>query len=281
MTPHGCLEDMDRLERIMGDHLDINFDPKLWAMIRPLLRDAVAFDYGSARPSHAHVGFGIEMVERELFQLPFGTVFMTAQCLPQSAILARKAGLDDKMAIITFGPSIVGDGERLNGLPIMSMALHMVNGETTISWRSIVKAEAHRSRTTGKQWGEEDFEKATQKALNFTLGAVTMLMSKEVETKVIPTPARLNREREKKGKLPIPERHIVRIKSEYRKAHQETVETGERSSPKMHWRRGHWRTIREDFVVPVAPTIVNAVDGVKPMAKRYEFGKKALNEVGV
>jgi hypothetical protein len=79
---------------------------------------------------------------------------------------------------------------------------------------------------------------------------------------------KLNRARAKRGKPPLRERYVVSInlaKSRLIENEDGTVEdiTGHvRGSPRMHWRRGHFRTLNrgagDERIVPIAPALVGA-----------------------
>ena len=57
---------------------------------------------------------------------------------------------------------------------------------------------------------------------------------------VIRAPFRLNKKREHAGKLPILDHHTISLARRQR-ATPSPFEPGERRSPRLHWRRGHWR----------------------------------------
>lgn len=272
MTPHGALEDMLKVEAMLGDHLGEAFAPKVWPVVKELLGSAVAFEYGAAAPATEHTEFGNDMFDRELFRLPYPAVFMTAAVMPKTALLACEGQSAGKycLDIITFGPMRIGSDLDIGAAPILWVRVRFNGDKPWIDWKSITVMGSHRSRKTGREWAEDDFTEACEKVISFTLGGTALLMSKDVQTDVIAAPDRLNRERAKKGRAPISERHVVRIRPEARQAQKAAAESF-RSSPRLHWRRGHFRRVREDLVVPVAPTIVGAGENVMPAIKKYEF----------
>ena len=94
---------------------------------------------------------------------------------------------------------------------------------------------------------------------------VTMLMGKEVEQRIEPPPAKLNKIRERAGKPRINERRLILVRPHARHAllgKEEGEDTGRTMAP--HFRRGHFRRLAAPRkadgveVVPVAPTLVNA-----------------------
>lgn len=77
----------------------------------------------------------------------------------------------------------------------------------------------------------------------------------------IPAPDKLNKARIAKGRVPIYSHTIIEIKA-FKAVDPETGETIlERRSPRMHWRRGHLRHLRnpdgsDRMVIPIAPMLV-------------------------
>lgn len=268
MTPHGILEGMATIEAIVGDKLSDYFDVQAWGAAREALADlAVDFDFAGAVPDAAHREFADGLIDKNLFRLPFKVVLYRAHALPETAILAMQGGSDYLMKFITFGPVQFAHGGKGYG-PLLVLGLTNGPVETAqIDWRSVTSI-THRSRKTGRVWADEDYQEAADKVISFVLGGTALMMSKDVETTTIPAPVKLNKARARKGRLPIKESRVIKIR-----AHARERQEGARrdfTSPKMHWRRGHFRKIREGFIVPVAPTVVGARDGAIPQPKTYE-----------
>jgi hypothetical protein len=99
----------------------------------------------------------------------------------------------------------------------------------------------------------------TQDALSYALCCTTLVMSKSVERRVEPAPEKLNKAREKKGKLPMPPTTFVKLKLGATQGPRLDLR-GTHASPRMHWRAGHLRVIHRGTPrqreVAVAPTIV-------------------------
>lgn len=73
--------------------------------------------------------------------------------------------------------------------------------------------------------------------------AVSICMEAGIATtETVPAPTKLNKARERRGKTPLADYHIVRLHSRYRGE-------GEKSEPggrkRLHFRRGHWRHLDE------------------------------------
>lgn len=91
--------------------------------------------------------------------------------------------------------------------------------------------------------------------------AVAALASKSTEQKIIPAPEKLNKARAKKGKPPIYEYRQIKIGRSSDMPHTLSGRSVEgRASPRLHWRRGHYRTLSSSIRVPVAPALVGVSD---------------------
>ncbi len=279
MTPQSILEDMDTIERLAGDRFGDKFDVGMWNAARVTVGVAVHFEFASAIPKVEHVEFADEMMERGLFRLPFESVLYTGEAIPKTGILANQ-DFDGGDGLLYFivGPATDRDGAQYS-IPILVCQLDdrdHATGATvplsrgTVDWASITK-NPHHSRKTGRQWGEEDYGAGSEKALRMIMGGTALMMSKDVETRTEDAPVKLNKRREEQGRPLIRERRVVVIKPDRRAsyANAATDFAGHKSSPRMHWRRGHFRNLRSGMVIPVAPSIVNADPAVKPIAKQY------------
>jgi hypothetical protein len=113
------------------------------------------------------------------------------------------------------------------------------------------------------------------------MGLVVMLMSKGVSTALVQPSGKLNRAREKRGKPLLRDRYVVTIDLarashiENEDGSVEDISGHTRGSPRMHWRRGHFRTLyrgaMNERVVPVAPALIGANENADQIrAKAYE-----------
>lgn len=281
MTPQSILEDMTTVERRMGDRFDKLFDVGMWTAARIHIAEAVHFEFASAIPKVEHIEFADEMMERGLFRLPFESVLYTGDAIPKTGILAGadvKNGALDGLLYFVIAPGIDNDGTPYS-IPILVCQLDSRDHATgapvalskgTVDWASITK-NPHSSRKTGRQWSEEDYGAGSEKALRMIMGGTALMMSKDVETRTEAAPVKLNKRREEQGRPLIRERRVVVIKPDRRASYANAAAdfAGHKSSPRMHWRRGHFRNLRSGMVIPVAPSIVNADPAVKPIAKQY------------
>lgn len=276
MTPHGTLEAMAKVRALAGNKFDEMFHGKVWDAIAGMLKASVHFEFGAAAPLTAHVEFGCDLMDRGLFRLPFDTVFYTSQSMPSAALLCEYALIPEAikpidLQIVTMSPAISKQsGETFLVPMLLVQAIGSSWDDLRIEWKALCKREMY--KRTGQAIGQAECEENTFKALRFATGATTMLMSKDVDVSTEPAPAKLNTRRAAQGRVPVGERRIVRIKIEHRKAYARAADDQRagRGSVRMHLRRGHFRQVRQDLIVPVAPSIINAGDGAKPIAKAYQ-----------
>lgn len=280
MTPQGILEDMHRFEALAGPRLDEFFDSGMWKIAKETVAASAHFEFAGAAPKIEHIEFADEMMARGLFRLPFSAVLYTADVIPKTGIVCSSApeGHRDGLVWFVVAPAMDRAGGNYS-LPLMVARLDSRDHATgepvalsagTIDWKSMTTMP-HASRRTGRQWTEQDYEAGSEKALRMIMGGTALMMSKDVETRVEAAPAKLNARRTSQGRPEIRERRIVVIRPE-RQAHFKTAASefaGLRCSPRMHWRRGHFRRIREDLIVPIAPMLINANEEAKPLVKKY------------
>jgi hypothetical protein len=67
------------------------------------------------------------------------------------------------------------------------------------------------------------------------------LDAKVAETEIVRAPERLNRVREKRGRLPTFDYHILNLAHRSRPSSLPPEQDSMRNSPRLHFRRGHWR----------------------------------------
>lgn len=273
MTPHGILESMAEMESLFGEKLFEQFSPEAWKLAAHMLERAVVFEYGAATPSAEHAQFGSDLFGKRLFRLPFHAVFYTANAIPKTAIVAYETEEADdyRLFMITFGPVGIQGRDTHMAAPLLTARMRWdAEHGGWIDWKSCTVGQHHHSRKTGRKWEDDDYAGAIDRVINFTMGATSLLLSKEIATDVVEAPAKVNKERARKGRLPVRERRVIRVRPEYKAAHALSAEGfGERASPRMHWRRGHFRRVREDMVIPIAPMLINANEAAKPLAKKY------------
>lgn len=86
---------------------------------------------------------------------------------------------------------------------------------------------------------------------------VGLLYSRRVAIKPVTYAEKLKKSRQKKGKAPRYDYHIVTIEEPMQ--YERTRNRGHHESPRMHWRRGHVRRLPTGLTTPVRPTLVGDI----------------------
>jgi hypothetical protein len=120
---------------------------------------------------------------------------------------------------------------------------------------------------------------ALQTCLSSAIAAIYMMtMGKNNFYMSVPTPeeAATNRKRISKGKKPLIEFKVATI--EGKKTMVSSTPHGTHASPRLHWRRGHWRTMSKSGKKTwIAPMEVGDEDNGR-VIKTYAIGKYSLME---
>jgi hypothetical protein len=250
----------------------------LWAKLR---RRAHRFSFDpTVAFEQVHMEFAQDLIERRIFRLPFPTVIYEFAChgsynegedvkpgrqlvmiadvseLPNATMIGHEHEPAHTNFIVMGGCS--GDGCTC----ILSPAVVRLSPSGAIVAGPIFQmardaygrlSDADVAGSNQEMWNN------TQKALRESLCCTTLVMSKCVEKHTEPAPVKLNRVREKKGKLPIPPTTFVKLKLGAIQGPRLDL-GGTHASPRIHYRAGHFRVIHRGTPrqreVPVAPTIV-------------------------
>jgi hypothetical protein len=99
-----------------------------------------------------------------------------------------------------------------------------------------------------------------QFTIQLALASMAMLMARETKVVEKRPPAGINAHRLKKGRVPLFSHHVVTIDREriVYEGGSDQPSGIKRSSPRLHWRRGHPRTLRSGKVIGVPPCIIGA-----------------------
>src|SRR5262249_28367223 len=199
------------------------------------------------------------LLKRDLFRLPFPVIFIVS---PGAGLLAFFDDVRKMLVAVKFSASDCGRWV----VPETGDAMQCVNGS--------LSAGPLRIYQNGDDFYDEDVPVGVCSSI--ILAAVTLLMSRDVEQKVTPAPAALNKRRAKKGKLPIGETRVVTIRAGVR--FKSEGDSGTHASPVIHWRRGHFRKLRHERfkgdgerVIPVAPCLVGANDDAASLLNPKEY----------
>jgi hypothetical protein len=125
----------------------------------------------------------------------------------------------------------------------------------------------------------EDAQETFRTYLSSAVAAIYMMtMGKNNFYMSVPTPeeAATNRKRISKGKKPLIEFKVATI--EGKKTMMSSTPHGTHASPRLHWRRGHWRTMTKSGKKTwIAPMEVGDEDNGR-VIKTYAIGKYSLME---
>ena len=289
ITPHLVVESMDKLANSTA------FKPQVAPMVRGLIDQAVLFTWPDDPGELAeHCAFAIDLYERGLFTLPFPVTALAFERelgppLGRRGVMMVLTMGDDDGAINAISCSEID--EASNGpkaIPVgiaFGVRLESDGPRSGLAHNNGVAAIVS-DKIAAAMFGEGDAgrEKMRSRLLNNTVNAmalVVMLMSKGVITERFVADDKLNKARAKRGKPTIRERYVVRVDTRHMRTIQHDdgstsdITGHERGSPRMHWRRGHFRVINRgsegERIIPVAPALIGANETAAPIrAKAYE-----------
>jgi hypothetical protein len=283
MTPHAVLESIDTVR--LGKRMDV--DP------RPIIARAVHFDFGRYGVAPEHTEFGVDLFERGLFDLPFPAVFYsyTARGGGERIPVVACNDPNDGFSVILLAPFVHERGTMW--LPELMVFGFDIRKETTANPIGPVRMDSRaRQHCLPPSFYHPqhpyDEDRATEDAYGVfrdALALTVMLMSKGVSVENVPAPDRLNKARRLKGRPDVRAVNKVVVDTarqlliDHDDGSHSDITGHKRGTPRLHWRRGHFRTLNrgtdEARVVPVAPALVGANDGgfVPPKAKTYEIKK--------
>jgi hypothetical protein len=272
MTPIQAFQEIQRLER-EPDFANLRkiMEDDAIQTVKHGLKEAVFFDFGASVPEHEHIEFAYNLMQMGKFKLPFPVMWVQSQISKTSKFLFFS--LDETLGVITCGPGISVDGSKfLNIMPLMLTFTKADGSETDIHYRSFVNKEGANFRTrAGVPYSDEDIKAMSSKSFKLMLGWTALLMSKDVATERTVAKPGVNARRQRQGRLPIADRYVVKIRPEARERQARAALGFERASPKMHWRRGHFRKVPNGEVIPIAPMIIGARGEVQvPEKKAYK-----------
>lgn len=294
ITPHIIAETMMDMRRS-----DLWRSKRAASYVLHLVKQAVLFDFGMVHPSMEHKDFALDLYSRGLFSLPYPVTAFAFEGKPSpnqlirgqraaGAMMVLSEDADKRLSAIMCTEMRDPDGRSMGAIPfavVMRAKLSdprdgtvKVDEETYPIVDDRMMAAIYGSADAA---GHDTMRNRLCSNLVGCMGMVVMLMSKGVTTEHVVADAKLNRAREKRGKPAIGDRYVVRIDAgASREIHHDDGSTSDitghtRGSPRMHWRRGHFRTIHRgadgERVVPVAPALIGANENAEPVrAKAYD-----------
>lgn len=276
MRAHHVVESMKALAPMLRYHPERSrVRPWVWDKAIDECRRACTFEFGDVYPPQQHQEFGADLLRRGLFRLPFPVVLFT-WAGPPGTVMALAAQTDDQLFLT--GVVCQADG---NHMPCIRGVIDLAEPmrPRRFTWDHVWEDEelADVAAQLDRHPGEynDDMEDCANQVTSAVLGAVSMLISKDVVQTTHEPSAKLNKARVRKDKPIIRDTIMVSLTPAARAAY--LADGSDRAGIKLHWRRGHYRTLRHDRyrgerVVPVAPCLVGAADGVAiPAPKQYKL----------
>ncbi len=213
------------------------------------------FDFCSLKePSMEHIQFAGSLVSRNVFRLPYPSIVL------KTSVGGVEGGMWAYMSEVSSGDIsywlFMSFGQEMMFVPFSQGAFRCKDGDI-----------AHVSETIFSQGEDEEGLNFRYYAGYCMIGLIASLMSAGVSVQQIDYSAKLNKARAKKGKPPKPTKHVVTINPGARYVPSYAGD-GLRKAPKPHWRRGHFRRLSLDRVVPVAPALVGNSLEVSDLGKR-------------
>lgn len=239
------------------------------------------------RAEREHHDFWVELRGHGQFRLPFDSVWyeftmdmcegtqgeshtlrvglLAAQLeLLMGVPFGRGAGAswsDTQLLVMGGYRTVTDDGDKALGL-ILPLITRLDSSADRFQWAPLLHYPRMPELPADERAGLPPYvttfaDLITHHAHRSLCGLTVALMSPDIETVDNPEPVKLNRKRERAGKMPIVAYRTVRIRPDAR-VRLRLGERGSASPPRMHWRRGHFRRLADGRVVPVAPTIVGA-----------------------
>lgn len=282
MRPHHILEDMDDVEALLGKSFAEKIDSDVWIVAKKQLALAVTFDFAHFAPSEEHVEFGMDLAGRGLYRPPFPVTFFNwrSNDRDQGLIVSEDAEMQGTphYSFIVIGTSKTDrNGGEEYRVPVYMCLLNKADPwDSGAPYIQVMKGFDMHDRD-GVVLGEKNRLSTMGRAIRFVCGATSMLMSKDVSTRIDPAPTKLNSQRAEKGKPRVGEVHTIKIIASAEHTYLEAGRSfGSHASPRLHWRRGHFRTLHRgeenQRIIPVAPSLVGANEAAKNVVpKEYKI----------
>lgn len=221
------------------------------------------------------IRFGEDLVKRGLFRLPFDYTIMEFRTGEQDhPMLDRVVFLCEQIAI----PEKPSDDGKY---PPFLVTIYPLIRSKDGGWTSACddKGEpqyltidtGRPSETPYKQfpfYRQAPWDKIGSAAQALCPAATVMMMSRSITVTKVEIPARLAAARKRSGKPALFGFHVVKVPT-MRDRLGDDRGMLIRKSPMLHWRRGHYRTLAHEKIIPVAPCLVGVEErGI--IAKVYD-----------
>lgn len=109
-------------------------------------------------------------------------------------------------------------------------------------WPNFIYERGERGVEPSRVSGDKALDGMRQLLLKQIRAICISLEAEVATTEIVRAPHKLNRSREKNGRAPLIDYHVVKLAHRARAATlPEASDTEKRTSPRLHFRRGHWR----------------------------------------
>lgn len=281
MRPHHVLDDMKRVVADYPQAVSDYFDIDVWQVSAALLKGAVTFDFGPYAPPMVHRDFGIELLDRGLFQLPAPMTWFTGETLGKSIGLCAVPVLTEGDAQAGFDLLACARVEVGKGAYLLPWALCRVTRRPDLSdLKQGVCIQpiymTNRMKLRDADGIHEDDDHLRDRLTFFVawaVGAVPMLTSKDTTLDKRPASTRINEIRAARKRARIGDDYMIRIAPgvamHYRRTAQQAEADVTASPRRPHFRRGHLRHYQNGLVMTLSPTFVGARPGETPIVRDY------------
>ena len=293
LSPHVVAETMRKL----GSKDRTWREPKSLPVLYALITQAVTFDFGTVHPAMEHKDFALDLYERKLFTLPFPVTAFQFEGVPHpsqyvegrraaGALMVVHMSEDRGLSAIMCTEMRHPDGRSKGGIPIgLIMGAKLANprdGTVDVEEETYPVMSNELMAMMYGDAGPKGHALMRQRLCSNLVGCMgmtVMLMSKGVTTQHKPAPDKLNKMRDRLGKPRINDSYSVLISSgDVRNIAtsdgEQSIAGHIRGAPRLHWRRGHFRTLERGSdrqrVVPVAPALIGGNEAADSIRKSYE-----------
>lgn len=234
--------------------------PELHPSFPSVVASAARFEFDRDLATEDLYNFGRECVEQHVFPLPAASVIYEYDRRLSNGMVHRISML----AVLQNGQIIIGAIGALDGIV-------KTIGFSTVELTDDGKYQEFELYFGSPLW--DDLTRDLMKEATCYFVAFTMsLKCRDVIVTEHKPSERVAKKREKRGQDPIAVYTTVRVKPELRSAYRNRADDFARTSPRLHFRRGHLRTLPNGKMTVVSPCYVgNSKAGV--VVKDYEVGR--------
>lgn len=208
-----------------------------------------------------------QLLERDLFQLPFDRVlFQIRQKFSRGEITDSFVATWRDENVLYFR-----QWQRVAGRTYLNpVILKMVRCERDgwkVTVENVERLQWNQMRDVLAGHEIDVWVKPAKPPIWGVMSALGLINTEGIQIVQHSVSSKLNADRKRKGRVPIQD-HSEIVIAPFAARRLKQQGEGKGTSPSMHWRRGHLRTLAENFRVMVRPCVVNG-DGSHPECKGY------------